>query len=122
MLAPRNRIEVSMAYVIPAGLTLLALLVAGLGVRLAHKARRPRLLKSGAIIAGTGLMLLWLLPWWAISQHAGAWSMPLMVAALFVAVSVLGGGLSAMARAATGKAETREDHLFHDFVQLNDLP
>ena len=111
-----------MQYLIPGILTLLALTVAIIGVRLAGKYRRPRLFKAGAFIAAAGLMLLWLLTWWVISRDAGAWAMPLFVAALFVAVSVLGAGLSTMARAATGKAESRADQLAQDFITLNDLP
>ena len=111
-----------MAYLIPAILTLLALIVAGIGVRLAGKYRRPTLFKAGAFIAAAGLMLLWLLPWWVIARDDAEWAMPLFVAALFVAVSVLGGGLGTMARVATGKESSRTDDLVEDFIRLNDLP
>ena len=111
-----------MPYLIPAILTLLALIVAGIGVRFAGKSRRPSLFKAGAFISAAGLMLLWLLPWWVISRDAAEWAMPLFVGALFVSVSVLGGGLSTMARAATGQGASRTDDLVEDFIRLNDLP
>ena len=111
-----------MPYLIPAVLTLLALLVAGIGMRFAVKSQRPALIKAGAFITAVGLMLLWLLPWWAIAQNSNEWAMPLMVAALVVAVSMLGCGLSTMARAATGNAESRTDQLVQDIATLNDLP
>ncbi len=111
-----------MPYLIPAVLTVLALIVAAAGMQFAGKTRRPSLFKAGAILAAVGLMLLWLLPWWAISRDAGEWAMPLMVATLVVAVSVLGGGLSTMARAATGKDESPADKIVQDIITLNDLP
>ncbi|HEU5286276.1 MAG TPA: hypothetical protein VFU20_07185 [Sphingomicrobium sp.] len=109
-------------YLIPAVLSALALAVAAIGFRSAHRFKRPALFKTGAIVAAVGLMLLWLLPWWAIARDAGAWAMPLMVAALVVAVSVLGAGLSTMARAATGNQDSPADRIVQDIITLNDLP
>ena len=111
-----------MPYLIPGVLTVIALVVAVAGTRSAGRFRRPALFKAGAVIAAVGLMLLWLLPWWVIARDAAEWAMPLFVAALFVAISVLGAGLSAMARAATGKEASRTDDLVEDFIRLNDLP
>lgn len=111
-----------MPYLIPAVLTVLAMSLVGIGMRFAGKTGRPALFKAGAFIAAVGLMLLWLLPWWVIARDDAEWAMPLFIAALFVAVSVLGGGLSTMARAATGKEASRTDDLVDNFIRLNELP
>lgn len=110
-----------MPYLIPGCLTLLALIVVGAGIQFGAKFRRPRLFQAGAGIAATGLILLWVLPWWASSTDAGDWAMPLMMAAFFAAIFVLAGGLSTMARAATGSEATHGDQILQDFLQLNDL-
>ena len=111
-----------MALVIPLGMSLLAALVLLGGLRWAGKAKRPRLLKIGAGLAAAGIMLLWLLPWLLFSEDRGAWAMPMFIAALFVAVSVLGAGLQSMARACGAREATRGDQLFEDFVRHTTFP
>ena len=107
-------------YLIPAVLTLIAVLVAVFGSRFAARAGRPRMFRIGAFLSAVGLMLLWLLPWWVVTQKAGAWAMPLVVGAFVVAGSVLGGGLRAMATASTGKTESQVDRIVEDLSYLND--
>ena len=77
--------------------------------------------RAGALVSAAGVMLLWILPGLAIAQKAGIWSMPLTVGALFVAVSVLGGGMRLMATAATGRADSNADKIVDDLAYLNDL-
>jgi ABC-type transport system involved in cytochrome bd biosynthesis fused ATPase/permease subunit len=111
--------EALVQYAIPAVLTFIALLVAGIGSRHARRTRKPRLFKAGAWIAAAGLMLLWLLIWWAVEQDAGAWAMPLMVGALFVSISVLAGGIKAMQHAATGQVDTAADDALESLIRHN---
>ena len=103
-------------------LSLLAALLVLAGFKFSAKSRRPRLFRTGASVTATGIMLLWLLPFWLLGAERGVWAMPLLIGVLFVAVSVLGGGLELMRRACGGKAETANDRLFDDFLRQNDLP
>ena len=107
---------------IAVGLSLLAALLAFVGFWYSHKSRRPQLFKTGASLAALGIMLLWLLPLWLVGTERGAWAMPMFIAVLFVAVSVLGGGLQLMRRACGAPEVTANDGLFDDFLRQNDLP
>jgi uncharacterized membrane protein len=104
------------------GLSLLAALLVLAGFKFSVKSRRPRLFKTGASVAATGIVLLWLLPFWLFGTDRGDWAMPMFIGVLFVAVSVLGGGLQLMRRASGGPEETENDRLFDDFLRQNDLP
>lgn len=104
------------------GLSLIAALLLFAGFKFSVKSRRPKLFRTGANLAATGIMLLWLLPSWLFSADRGGWEMPMMVAILIVAVSVLGAGLQLMRRAWGGQEETANDHLFDDFLRQNDMP
>ena len=104
------------------GLSLLAALLVLAGFRFSVKSRRPTLFKTGASVAATGIMLLWLLPLWLLGGERGVWEMPMFIGVLIVAVSVLGGGLQLMRRACGGQEETPNDRLFDDFLRQNDLP
>jgi hypothetical protein len=108
--------------VIAVGLSGLAALVVFAGLRLSGKSRRPRLFKAGVFVAALGLMLLWMLPLWLISADRGIWAMPMFIAALFAAVSVLGLGLQFIGRACGVPEETAAGRQFDDFVRQNDLP
>jgi len=110
-----------MTYV-PAGLTLLALTIVAVGFRFARSSRRPTLLRAGAATTASGLILLWLLPFWVFRIDTGLWAMPIFVAALLVAGSVLGLGLQLMARASGAQENSRNDTLFDDFIRHNGLP
>lgn len=101
-------------------LTLIALLIAAAGFAFGAKTRKPGLFKLAGMIAAVGLMLLWLLPWWAIASGQGNLQMPVMVIALVVAVSVVGLGLTLMARAATGQAESEVDRIIQNFDPYDD--
>lgn len=107
---------------IPVGLSLLAALLVLASFKLSARAPRPGLLRIGACVTALGITLLWVLPWWLVSADRGAWAMPMFIGVLFVAVSVLGGGLQLMRRATGARAETVNDHLFDDFVRHNELP
>ena len=109
-------------YLIFSGLTLGGILLAVFGGRYAERTSKPRTFRSGAIIAGVGLTLLWVLPLGALALKAREWSFFLFVGALFVAASAIGAGLQAMARAATGQAESAVDHALDSIIQQNDLP
>lgn len=107
---------------IAAVLTLLAALIATAGILFAGKARKPRMFRIAGFVAAVGLILLWLLPWWAFSEAAGGMEMALVIAAFLVAVSVLGAGLSLMARAATGYVESEADRIIQNFDPYDELP
>lgn len=111
-----------MPELIPVGMSLLAALLVFASFKLSDRAPRPRLLRIGACVTALGLTLLWLLPWWLFSTDIGVWAMPMFIGVLFVAVSVLGGGLQLMRRATGAREETVNDYLFDDFVRHNDLP
>lgn len=96
-------------------LTLAALLVAAAGFGFAAKVRKPGLFKLGGLIAAAGIMLLWLLPWWAIASDRGSLQMPVMLGALILAISVLGLGLNLMTRAINGREESEVDRIIHNF-------
>ena len=98
-----------------------ALLVLG-GLRYSGKSQRPRLLQVGTVVAALGIMLLWVLPWWLLSADRGPWAMPMFVGSLFVAVSILGGGLQLMRRACGVSDDSPEGGVFEDFVRQNHLP
>ncbi|HYE28910.1 MAG TPA: hypothetical protein VEA61_11865 [Allosphingosinicella sp.] len=110
-----------MTYV-PAGLTLLALTIVAVGFRFSRSSRRPTLLRGGAVTTAFGLILLWLLPFSVFRVDTGLWAMPIFVAALLAAGSVLGLGLQLMARACGEQEDSRNDTLFDDFVRHNELP
>ena len=107
---------------IAVGLTLFATLLVVGGFMFSCKSRRPKLFKVGASVTATGMMLLWLLPLWLVSTERGDWAMPMFIAVLFVAVSVLGGGLQLMRRACGAPEETANDRLLDDFLRQNALP
>ena len=108
-----------MPYWIPAGLTLLALVLAWLGL---SRARGSMLFRAGALAASIGLVLLWVLPLWLLRGESGDWALPLFVGTLFVPVSLLGAGLQAMRYASGGGHDTPADRLFEDLIRHNDLP
>ena len=110
-----------MTYV-PAGLTLLAMTIVAIGFRLSRASPRPTLLRAGTATTAVGLILLWLLPFWVFRVDSGLWAMPIFVAALLVAGSVLGLGLQLTARACGAREDIRNDALFDDFVRHNGLP
>ena len=107
---------------IPAGLTLLAAIVLLGGFSFSARAKRPKLLRIGACLSATGIMLLWLLPWWLFRADTGVWAMPAFIGAMFVAVSFLALGLQLMARACGAREESRNEQLLSEFMQRNDLP
>ncbi len=107
---------------IAAILTVLALLIVAGGFRFSRKSRRPKLLRVGAAVTGLGVVLLWLLPLGLFSVDRGVWAMPMLVAALFVAGSVLALGIQLIARACGAPEPSRNDMLFNDFIRHNDLP
>jgi hypothetical protein len=108
--------------VIAGGLSGLAALVVFGGLRLSGKSRRPRLFKAGAFVSALGLMLLWILPLWLFSADRGIWAMPMFIAALLAAASVLGLGLQLIGRACGAPEETAAGRQFDDFLGQNDLP
>lgn len=97
--------------VIVGGMTLLAVLVAWIGLALSSRFRRPGLFKIGALSVSAGLMLLWMSVWWVSTRDFGAWAMPAFIAALFVPISMVGAGLGAMRLASTGQSETEFDRI-----------
>ena len=107
---------------VPAGLTLLALTIVAVGFRFSRGSRRPTLLRVGAVTTAMGLVLLWLLPFWAFRLDVGPLAMPIFVAALLVAGSVFGLGLQLTAHACGAQENSRNDALFDDFVRHNELP
>lgn len=110
-----------MPELIPIGMSILAVLLVFASFKFSHKAPRPGLLRFGAFVIALGLTLLWLLPWWLVSTDWGAWAMPMFIAVLVVAISVLGLGLQLGARACGAREETAFDRSFDEFVRHNDL-
>ena len=107
---------------IAVGLSGLAALFVLAGLSLSAKSRRPRLFKAGAFVTALGLLLLWMLPLWLFSADRGIWAMPMFIAALFAAVSVLGLGLQLVGRACGAAEETAAGRQFDDFLRQNHLP
>jgi hypothetical protein len=85
-------------------LSLLALAVVGFGLPRAPKCRQPERWRSGVVATAVGLVLLWVLPLTAMAAGAKGLvprelGVVLVIAALVVAVSLIGGGMDAMAKA-----------------------
>ena len=72
--------------------------------------------------AAIGLVLLWILPVWVMHADTGAWDMILFIAALFVAGSVIGGGLDAMHRATLAQEEGPVGELVEKLFRENHWP
>ena len=90
----------SLMYTVPAVLTLLAAAVLVVGLRQARRFRRPGRFRAGVIATAFGLVCVWALPAAVlIAMDRQDYEMLLLIAALFVAASLLGAGINAMSRA-----------------------
>lgn len=102
-------------------LTVLAMALAWAGFAFAGRFRRPRLFRIGAGAAALGLLLLWLLPWMVMSRGLEP-AMPLFIGAMVIAVSTLGGGLTAMARSSSGYQESELDRIIQTSDPYDEFP